>query len=180
MKKVLKNTPFGYKTAKDLFEKLVIVKYDKLKKSKNINDYYDFIFSTGALRDWIEKENKLDFKDMKRLFYNDKYFSIFQSIYNNSKHYELEIEEKYITYYVELDGELINGEIIDGKLYLDDNTLLENDKYLVDKVTGEYGELYLFCCVKDKNGNEENIFLFEICKNVINSYKNILGLYYSG
>jgi hypothetical protein len=178
MKKVLKSTPFGYKTAKDLFEKLVLVKFNKLKESDDINDYYDFIFSTGALWNWIIKEKKVDSSDMTRLFYKDKYISIFQSIYNNCKHYELEMEDKFINYYVEIDGELIKGKILNGELFLYDDTKLEDDKYLVDKVSGEYGILYLFCRIKDKYGNEENMFLFEICKNVITSYRKIMSIYY--
>ena len=182
MERILKNTPFGYKTAKELYEKLVLVKFKKLKDSIDINDYYDFIFSAGALRDWIKTEQNLSDSDMERLFYNNKYMSIFQSIYNNSKHFVFGVktrtQEENINYYVELDGELVKSKIIDEKPYLCNDTLLEDDKYLVGEVAGEYGELYLFCRIKDRNDNTENIFLYEICKNVLNSYGEIMSTYY--
>ncbi|SHJ29810.1 hypothetical protein SAMN05444280_115102 [Tangfeifania diversioriginum] len=178
MERNLKNTPFGYKTAKELYEKLILLKFKKLKNSNDINDYYDFIFSTGALRDWLKVEQNLDSKDMSRLFYQNKYMCIFHSLYNNSKHYVLKMNEKYINYYVEVDGELAKGEIIDGKLYLTNDTILYDDNYLVDEVSGEHGELFLFCGIKDKHGNSENIFLYEICKKVICLYNNIIKNYY--
>lgn len=178
MERILKNTPFGYKSAKELYEKLVLVKFKKLKDSIDINDYYDFIFSSGALRDWIKTEQNLSSSDMRRLFYRNKYMSIFQSIYNNSKHFVLRMQEENINFFVELDGELVRGKIIDGKLYLCNDTLLEDDKYLVGEVAGEYGELYLFCRIRDRNDNTEYIFLYEICKNVINSYDEIMSTYY--
>ena len=141
-----------------------------------INEYYDFIFAGGALSDWIKKEKILTEKQFEEEFINDFYFSIFHSLYNNAKHFFLEDRDQ--EYYVVLDGELIGETNEQGEVIISHDTIIYNDNnhYLVDKVLGESGGIKLFCRVKCKNtGEEQNIYLYEICRQVHDGYKKILS-----
>lgn len=174
MKKYIKKTPFGYKSSKELFGLYLEEKFERLSNG-TIREYYDFIFAGGALRDWIKREKILTKKQFEDKFFNNFYFSIFHSLYNNAKHFFL--EDKGQEYYVVLDGEIIGETNEQGEVIISNNTIIFGDHYLVDRVFGESGGSKLFCRVKCKNtGEEKNIYLYEICRQVYNGYKEMIAI----
>lgn len=95
MKKYIKKTPFGYKSSKELFDLYLEGKFEQLYNG-TIKEYYDYIFAGGALRDWIKKEKILTKKQFEDMFFNDFYFSVFHSLYNNAKHFFWKIKGRNI------------------------------------------------------------------------------------
>lgn len=76
-----------------------------------------------------------------------------------------------------LDGEIIGETNEQGEVIISHDTIIFDDHYLVDKVLGESGGSKLFCRVKCKNtGEKQNIYLYEICRQVHNGYKEILAI----
>ena len=100
-KNVLSHHPIGYITAKELWDKYAKKKFEKLKAATCINDYYDFIFAAGAVGNWLIYESKKlgneKLKDKLVQKQKEEIYQIFNSIYNNTKHYEL--KEKYYKHY---------------------------------------------------------------------------------
>lgn len=174
--KLLKNNPFGYKNSKELFLNIVKKKFDDLVGA-DIEQYYDFIFSAGALRDWISKEFNMCDKEFKDVFLNDKYFSIFHSIYNNTKHYTLTDSKQ--KYYIVLDGKSIGKANENGEIILQDDTILFDEGYLMDKIFGDDGDNNIFCSITNSDKTyTENIYLFEICKQVYKKYNCLIQRLY--
>jgi hypothetical protein len=62
-KVILKNTPFGFRSTAELFNKMVTPKFVKLKETKAIDDYYDFILTAGVVRDWLRNEFSIEKAD---------------------------------------------------------------------------------------------------------------------
>lgn len=153
---ILKNTAFGCNNSKDLFTEVITPQFNALSTAQDsdIIKYYSFIFSAGSLRDWIKNEFNLSGFEFTNSFLADKDFSIFHSIYNNSKHFKLTSAKEY---YVTLDAK--------SQLQADD-------------CSGDHGSCSFFCTVKEAStGQEEEIFLYEICKRVYHKYQVILGRY---
>ena len=137
MKKIIKETPFGYKTSTEIFDKIITTKYNNNKNIKKNDDshiiferYYDFIFSSGALRDWIIKEYNLDETEVKKHIGENKYFNIIHSLYNNTKHYTL--TENKQQYNVVLDGKSLFNTDNKGRCIWTQDFLWDNEAYWID------------------------------------------------
>ncbi len=176
-KKIIKETPFGYKTSKEFFNRIITPKFIKLTNHNIDSDlfelYYDFIFAAGALRDWIINEFHLTSSQIAKYFFEDKYFNILQSIYNNTKHYELDTGKR--KYDVLLDGKSLFNADENGDCYWDDNAIWDDEALWADRIEGESGNFNYICTVvENKTDNIESIYLFEICKQVYYNYKSII------
>jgi len=172
-KVVLKNTPFGFRSTAELFEKMITPKFVKLKEAQGIDDYYDFIISAGVVRDWLINEFEINKAERKEIFDNDKMYSVFHSIYNNSKHFHLTDAGNF---YVILDGKTTPIDD-DGNsaITLDTPITLDTHIFLSTKISGEPGKLNYFCTIKNKEtGEEEYWFIYEICKCVYEKFEGLI------
>lgn len=173
-KVILKNTSFGFHNTAELFEKMVTPKFVKLKETELIDDYYNFVLSAGVVRDWLRNEFNIEKEDAKKIFDHDKMYSVFHSIYNNSKHFHLTDAGDF---YVILDGKTTSiSEEGNSVITLDTPVTLDTHIFINTNISGETGKLYYFCTIKNKEtGEEEHWFIYEICKYV---YEKLEGLIY--
>ncbi len=175
--KIIKNTPFGYKKSKEFFDNIVTPKFIKLQSvdsCENIFEkYYDYIFSAGALREWIINEFNFSYNRIKKIFWNDKFFNILHSIYNNTKHYTL--AEGRCDYNIILDGKPLMPTDENGNSIWTDDFVWDDNAYWIDRIEGESGGFNYFCeIIETKTQNTEFIYLFEICKQVYNKYNDLI------
>ena len=180
-KTIIKSTPFGYKTCKEFFENIVTPNFNKLKTVESIDDpfreYYDFIFSAGALRDWIINEFQFDLDKIKENFWDNKYFTILHSIYNNSKHYTLEKGKR--NFDIKIEGHSLMPTDENGNCIWDDDTIWDDSASWFDTINGESGGTNYVCVISERGTkNEEPIFLYEICKQAYEQYTKLLKRLY--
>ena len=177
---ILKNNPFGYKTSKELFEKVIKPRFSKLLISNSYDDYYDFIFSIGVLKDWLKSEDKGRFGNEGIWFWSEKYLSIFQTIYNNAKHYELKSRNYPYKYFIVDDNKSLFNTNKNGETVWDDSMLWDDAAIWVNGIIhGEPGSSNFYCIVQDNAGNQEKYFVYHICKEVYNFYENLFSAYMS-
>lgn len=175
MKSVLKHEPFGYKSTKELFEKLITPCFYQLNNCMIINCYYNFIFATGALKDQLKNEEPDSYGDESSWFWSNKYCSIFHTIYNNAKHYIL-TESKTIQYklYVIKDGTSSSNKTNSKNDVLwDDNQIWDDEAYWIENIKGDPGGSSFFVTIQNNTGEKETYFLYEICKQVYCFYKDL-------
>ncbi len=176
-KEVLKKTPFAFRSTAELFEKIVTPKFLKLKETKMIDDYYDLILCAGAVRDWLKNEFSIESTQIQKIFDNDKIYSTFHSIYNNSKHFYLTSSKG--NFYVKLDAETTKIESGNSIISLDTPISLNTYIFIDSEVYGETGNLNYFCTIKNKKtGEEENWFIYEICKYCYEKLDKLIKEYY--
>ena len=181
-KEIIKDTPFGYKNSKEFFDNIVTVKFNKLKnltkEDTTFEIFYDFIFSAGALRDWICNEFNYSPDQKKKVFFSNKYFSALHSIYNNSKHYTLTDYNR--TYDVLLDGKALLPTDENGVSIWADDLIWDGSAIWTDENIGDSGNLNYICQIVEKEtGNSEWIYLYEICKQAYADYKRIINKHYN-
>ncbi len=181
-KEIIKDTPFGYKNSKEFFDNIVTVKFNKLKNlTKEYNTFeifYDFIFSAGALRDWICNEFNYSYKKKEKVFFSNKYFSALHSIYNNSKHYTLTDDNR--TYDVLIDGKALFPTDENGVSIWTDDFIWDDSAIWTDKNVGDSGNFNYVCqIVERETGKSEWIYLYEICKRAYFKYKKIINMHYN-
>lgn len=185
-KNIIKDTPFGYKTSKEFFNKIITPKFEKLTHHDVDSDmfelYYDFIFAAGALRDWIIHEFNFTTSQKEKYFFEDKYFNILRSIYNNTKHYELDAgKRKYeVLFDVLSDSKSLFPTDELGNCIWDDTIVWDNDASWDEKIMGESGNFNYRCTIIDyATKNTECIYIFEICKQVYRNYQSIIDELYT-
>ncbi len=181
-KDIIKTTPFGYKNSKEFFDNIVSVKFNKLKSlNSDVNPFelfYDFIFSAGALRDWICHEFDYTEDQKKQVFFSKKYFTALHSIYNNSKHYTLTDNNR--TYDVLLDGKALLPTDENGNSIWTDDFIWDNSAIWTDKNIGDSGGFNYICEIVEKEtGRSECIYLFEICKQAYAEYEKLIKEHYN-
>ncbi|MHC1695104.1 MAG: hypothetical protein AB9835_07510 [Eubacteriales bacterium] len=170
----LKETPFGYKTSKDLFDKHVAVNFSKLTIAATLYDFYNFIFSAGSLRYWIIHEYNLTTTQENEYFWDDDNFIIFNTIYNNSKHYKLTSKKNQIPrLYVIQDGVYLGKPDENGVIIWDDDKPWDDNADWVEQVNGESGGSEFYIITKDQDNQTQAIHLFDVCKKIYNRYIDI-------
>ena len=165
-KKVLSSRPIVYSTAKELWQNYASEKFACLKTTTNVNAYYDFIFAAGSVGYWlIHKKNEPN---------NNFYYQIFMSIYNNTKHYELD-RSRFNVYVVDNQKSLFPTDG-NGSTIVTSDCLICSDAVVIADCDGESDALQLYCRVHDENAKtNKNITLYEICKQVFNLFENMLN-----
>ena len=165
-KQVLSKKPLVYSSAKELWDYYAKEKFLVLKSTKNVNDYYDFIFAMGSVGYWLAREGKAPS--------DNRYYQIFNSIYNNTKHYELN-HSKFSVYVVDNQRSLFptDGK---GNTFLAEGVYLISDALFLSHCEGESDKLLLCCEIFDQNTKTKTyIMLYEICKQVFELYERIFA-----
>ena len=164
---IISSRPFGYNSAKELYDNYVSKKYEKLKETTDINDYYDYIFGCGALMYWIERD-----KEKKKTILDNYFYQMLRAIYNNTKHFELNRKQyniKLIEY-----GRTNFETNMEGDCIWDDNAIWDDDCYWYDNIKGESDQMKLVCSCKIIDKGINNYFLYEVCKETNILIKTIL------
>ena len=168
----MKMTPFGFKTARELFDNVVKQRFEKLCAIEDLSGYYDYIFSAGALRDWIINENGSKQRLIDDLNAKDKKWCAFYSVNNNAKHFKLSDEKAYN---VILDAESILPADDKGNLIWNDGFVWNDKSVWFDEASGECGKFPYVCIIEERDTRiKENVFLFELCKYVYNKLESML------
>lgn len=74
---ILNNKPFGYKNVEEVLRLYVTPRFNKLEKSLDIGDYYDYINSVGLLFNWKKEINNQRVEDTSDTL------CLFKTLYNN-------------------------------------------------------------------------------------------------
>jgi len=172
---MLKSTPFGFKTCGEYFDLLITPKFSNLRFCTKIEEYYDFILASGVLRDWIKSEFNYDKMQMETKFYNNSYFSLFYSIYNNLKHFTYNEDPSRILQYIIADGTPgISTFDNNGNALWNDCDTWNDDEIWVDNVIGEQGFFNYVVIAKNTQTNTDQAYwLYEVCKQAYLYYKAV-------
>ena len=161
---ILSPKPIVFSSAKELWAFYAKNKFNALKSTMNVNDYYDFIFAAGSVGYWLAHEGKEPKTNI--------YYQIFNSIYNNTKHYELN-RKRFSVYVVDNQKSLMPTDGQGNTIWTDD-FILYADSIWLDKCDGESDALLLCCEIHDEKTNAKSfVMLYEVCKQVFNLYEQI-------
>lgn len=171
--RVLNNNPFGYKNIDELFRLYVTPRFEKLEKSRDIGEYYDFINAVGVLFNWIREINNQYVENCSETL------RLFKAFYNNIKHHNLNDIYDNSHIYVYEDYEYIL-KCKNETTTFDENGVWSDKGYWQDdcSVLGDSGELVYILEIRlndNSSYNERNqIYLYELCKRAYMDLKDLL------
>ena len=175
--KIVSKYPFGYKTVLDCYNLYVRPKFEVLKTSLRISEYYDFINALGLLLNWIDIEKD---KNHNITIPNEDDIDLFKALYNNIKHFQLE-KRKYDFYVQSEYNYFLKNE--NGITYLNENMFWNDEGVFTDDCSdlGESGDLSVVLLIKNLNNNknyntDNKIFLYELCKRAFENTSKVLGI----
>lgn len=173
--KILNNKPFGYKDTNEIFRLYVTPRFEKLEKSLDIGEYYDYINAVGLLFNWISIDPGTKIEEVSDTF------RLFKALYNNIKHHDLEDRNYNARIYVYEDYEYIL-KCRKGITTFNENGVWNDKGYWHDDCSflGDSGELVYVLEIKSNsdliyNGCNQ-IYLYELCKRTYNELINLLQI----
>lgn len=170
---ILNNKPFGYKNIEEVLRLYVTPRFNKLEKSLDIGEYYDYINAVGLLFNWINEINKQNDENLSGTL------RLFKTFYNNVKHHDLKDNRGRIKIYVCDDYKYVL-KCKNGITTFNENGAWNDKGYWYDDCSflGDSGELGYILEIKTNDDAKYNgcnqIFLYELCKR---TYKELMENY---
>ncbi len=170
---ILNNKPFGYKNVEEVLRLYVTPRFNKLEKSLDIGDYYDYINSVGLLFNWEKEINNQRIEDTSDTL------CLFKTLYNNIKHHDLKDVYANVRIYVYDDYQYVL-KCKNGITTFNENGAWNDKGYWYDDCSylGDSGELGYILEIKTNDDAKYNgcnqIFLYELCKR---TYKELMESY---
>lgn len=168
MKMILNNKPFGYKNIEEVLRLYVTPRFNKLEKSLDIGEYYDYINAVGLLFNWIKainiQSNVVNASDT---------LSLFKALYNNIKHHDLRDVNNNMRIYACDDYQYVL-KCENGSTIFNENSVWNDKGYWQDDCSflGDSGEIGYILDIKTESNEKFNkcnqIFLYELCKRTYN------------
>lgn len=172
---ILNGRPFGYNDKSEVFNYYVKPRFEKLERSLDIGEYYDYINAVGLLFYWIKNETGTRVEELSDTF------RLFKAFYNNIKHHDLDNRNNNALIYVYEDYDYIlkcnnmittfneNGVWNDKGCWYDDCSFL-----------GDSGDLVYVLEIRSADGLQYNecnqIYLYELCKRTYHELKQFLNI----
>lgn len=164
---ILNNKPFGYKNIEEVLQLYVTPRFNKLEKSLDIGEFYDYINAVGLLLNWIKEIDNQSVEGISDTL------SLFKALYNNIKHHDLIDVYNNKRIYVCDDYQYIlkceNGSTIfyENSVWNDKGYWHDDSSFLGD--SGEIGYILDIKTTGNAKFNRCNqIFLYELCKRTYN------------
>ena len=173
--KILNGRPFGYKNTDEIFQLYVTPRFEKLEKSLDIGEYYDYINAVGLLFNWITNDTGTKVEEASDTF------RLFKALYNNIKHHDLDARNDNARIYVYEDYDYIL-KCRNGLTTFNENGVWNDKVYWHDDCSflGDSGELVYILKIKSDDNLIYNacnqIYLYELCKKTYNELSNLFQI----